>query len=83
MPTQLSATPPARQRFFMPVSLCTWRAMRSMISSVTTCTDAARSISRCVSRRLGLARRAAEQLVEGAVRHGEAVEVVEVRPCSA
>ena len=49
MATQLRATPPARQRFFMPVSAWTCRAMRSMISSVTTWIEAARSISRWVS----------------------------------
>ncbi len=49
LPTQLSATPPARQRFFIPVWACTWRAARIMISSVTTWIEAARSISRWVS----------------------------------
>ncbi len=49
-----------------------------MTSSQTTWTDRARSISFCVSLRLGLARRAAEQLVELAVGHREAGQVVEV-----
>ena len=49
-----------------PVTRATWRAMRSMISSVTTWIDAARSISRCVDRRLAVARRAAEERVEPA-----------------
>jgi hypothetical protein len=49
LPTQFKATPPAMQRSSRPVSLCAVRAMRSMISSQTTWTDRARSISRCVS----------------------------------
>ena len=52
--------------------------MRSMISSHTTCTERARSISRCVSFVSGYARRTAEQLVEGAVGHRQAGEVVEI-----
>ena len=47
--TQLSATPPAKQRFFSPVFLAISLAMRTIISSVTFCTDAAKSISRCVN----------------------------------
>ena len=40
----------ARQAQVLQAGLpCTWRAMRSMISSVTTWIEAARSISRCVS----------------------------------
>ena len=48
MPTQFSATPPARQRFFMPVCACKCRTARSMISSVTAWIEAAKSISRWV-----------------------------------
>ena len=62
----------------MPVSRWTWRAMRSTTSSVTTCTDAARSISRCVSGVSGSRGRPAEELVERAVRHRQPVQVVEV-----
>ena len=46
--TQLSATPPERQRFFDPVRTRTCRAILSMISSVTDWIDAARSMCRSV-----------------------------------
>src|SRR5437868_2982621 len=49
LPTQLSATPPARHRFFSPVSLCACRAIRSIASSQTSWTERAKSISRCVT----------------------------------
>ena len=78
LPTQFSATPPARQRFSSPVSRWRCRAMRSMISSVTFWTDAARSISRCVSLLSGFRGGTAEQTIEGAVGHRQAMEVVEV-----
>ena len=81
--TQLSATPPARQRFSLAGLARERRASsRSMTSSVTAWIEAARSMSRWVSSVLGLARRAAEQRVEPAVGHGQAgavVEVVQVR----
>ena len=40
--------PPASARSRQPVSACAWRAVRSMISSVTSWIDAAMSISRWV-----------------------------------
>ena len=52
--TQLSATPPARQRFSAPVSAASERVSRSTTSSVTAWIDAARSISRWVSNSSGL-----------------------------
>ena len=52
--TQLSATPPARQRYRSPVIFRTWRAILSIAISVTTWTEEARSISRCVSFDSGL-----------------------------
>ena len=52
--------------------------MRNMISSVTSWIDRARSMSRCVSRRFRLARRAAEQAVERFVRHGQADAIIEI-----
>ena len=52
--TQFSATPPARQMFLAPVSFFTERASRSTISSVTACTEAARSMWCCVSSSSGL-----------------------------
>ena len=52
--TQFSATPPARQRFFAPVSFFTERASRSTISSVTAWIDAARSMCCWVSSSSGL-----------------------------
>jgi hypothetical protein len=65
LPTQLSATPPARHRFFAARQLRARGArMRSITSSVTFWIDAARSISRCGELRLGRARRAAEERVE-------------------
>ncbi len=48
MATQFSATPPARHRFFSPVSACSVRASRSTTSSVTFWIEAAMSISRWV-----------------------------------
>ena len=42
--TQLSATPPARQRFFWPVTSRAWRANRTMISSVTNWIERATSM---------------------------------------
>ena len=48
LPTQLRATPPAMQRFVIPVSARRCRAMRTMISSVTCWIEVAMSISRCV-----------------------------------
>ena len=62
--TQFSATPPARQRFFMPVCRCTCRGQRSMTSSVTAWIEAARSMSRCGRAATPAARRAAEEPVE-------------------
>ena len=47
--TQFSATPPARHSRPRPVSKNAVRAILNMISSHTTCTDRARSSSRCVS----------------------------------
>jgi hypothetical protein len=44
--TQLSATPPARQRFAMPVSAASVRVRRRTTCSVTAWTEAAMSISR-------------------------------------
>ena len=61
------------------VSACRWRAHFSITSSHTTWTDAARSISRCVTGDSGLARRPAEQRVELRARHRQAGAVVEVR----
>ena len=54
MATQLSATPPARHRFFSPESRAMARASLSTTSSVITWIEAARSISRCVRRYSGL-----------------------------
>ena len=78
MPTQLRATPPARQRFFIPVSRWIVRVMRSMTSSVTSWTDRARSMSRWAQQGFRLSRRPAEEPVELLVGHGEACAVVEV-----
>ena len=47
--TQLSATPPARHSFFMPVSAATVRASFSTMSSVTSWIERATSMCRCVS----------------------------------
>ena len=52
--TQFRATPPAMHRFFIPPDFSkSVVAMRMMISSVTSCTERARSISFCVSRLSG------------------------------
>ena len=77
--TQLSATPPARQRLRMPVSLRSERVRRSTISSVTACIDAARSMWCCVSSSSGLRGGPPNSVVELAVRHRQAGAVVEVR----
>ena len=78
LPTQFRATPPASTRFFMPVCRWTCRAVRSMTSSVTAWIEAARSISRCVSRLSGLPRRPAEEPVELPRGHRQPLAVVEV-----
>ena len=80
--TQLSATPPARQRFFISVSAASARVRRSTTSSVTAWIDAARSIWRWVSSSSGFARGAAEQRVEARISHrqpGAIVEIIEDR----
>ena len=79
MATQFSATPPARQRFSAPVISWTCRAMRSMISSVTACIDAARSISRCVSGDSGLRGGPPKSRWNFADGHRQPLAVVEVR----
>ena len=63
--TQLSATPPARQRFFLPV-ICAGVAghAAASISSVTTWIERREVHLALRERRLRLARRAAEELVE-------------------
>ena len=64
--TQLSATPPARHRFFMPVVACAWRARRS-IDLFGHLLHRRRQIHLALrERRLGRARRPAEQRVERA-----------------
>ncbi len=78
MPTQLSATPPARHRSRMPVSRCANAVIFSITSSVISWIDRARSISRCVSVDLGLPRRAAEQRLDLRAGHRQAVRVGEV-----
>ncbi len=45
--TELNATPPARQRFLIPVSAARPRVRRSTTSSVTAWIEAARSMCRC------------------------------------
>ena len=56
----------------------TWRTIRRRISSVTFCTEAARSISRWVSGDSGLPRRTAEELGEALRGHGQTLAEVEV-----
>ena len=82
--TQLSATPPARQRFSMPVSAARLRVSRSTTSSSTAWIEAARSMCFCVKQvDLRIARRPAEQRIEPLVRHrqpGAVIEIVQVQP---
>ena len=76
--TQLSATPPARQRLRLPVSSRAWRASFSddLLGDLL---DRLREVHLALrDRRLGRARRAAEQRGEPVVGHHQAVEVAEV-----
>ena len=78
LPTQFSATPPARQRFSLPVSRA--RARHAQHDLLGDLLDRRGEVHLALrQRRLGLARRAAEQPVERAVRHRQARAVVEVR----
>ena len=79
LPTQLSATPPARQRLRIPVSACTWRAARSIASSVTAWIDAAMSISRSVIGPSGCRGGPPKRRIEPARRHAQPLAVLEVR----
>ena len=81
--TQLSATPPARHRFSIPVSSARLRVRRSTTSSSTAWMEAAMSMCLCVEPAFGIARGAAEQRVEARIGHrqpGAIVEIVEVEP---
>ena len=69
---------PAMTRWRIPVSLRTWRAVRSMISSVTAWMDAAMSISRWGDPRFGFADRAVEELFHLRIGHGQALAIIEV-----
>ena len=76
--TQFSATPPAMQRFFMPVRAWRSRAMRSTTSSVTFCTLAAMSQWNSSISLSGARRGLPNRFLEALVRHGQAVVVGEV-----
>ena len=81
--TQLRATPPAITRFLAPVRSCACCTQRSTAVSQTTCTDAARSISRCVmssSSRRGGPPKSSWNMVRGHRVAVAVVEVVEVEP---
>ena len=76
--TQLSATPPARTRFFMPVCSSTWRAdpKHGLFGDDL---DAGGQIHvPLFEGRLGLAGRPTKKLMESSVRHRQALAVVEV-----
>ena len=86
MPTQLSATPPARHRSRRPVSRCANAVIFSITSSVMSWTDRARSISRCVSLLSGLRAGPPNSSLERAARHRQPVrirEVLQVHPQAA
>ncbi len=81
--TQLSATPPARQRFFSPVSRGDG-ASQLEHHLLGHCLDRSGQIHFALGeRRFGLARRGAEQRIEARVGHrqpGAVVEVVQIQP---
>ena len=78
MPTQFSATPPARHRFFA-AGLPVRRARHAQHDLFADDLDRPREVHLALRQLVsGIARRAAEQLVERAVGHRQAGEIVEV-----
>jgi hypothetical protein len=69
---------PGQAQVLEPRLRCAVRAMRSITSSHTTCTERARSISFCVSFVSGLRGGPPNEVMECLVRHGQAGEIVEV-----
>ena len=77
--TQLSATPPARHKFFAPVFLARLRVRRSTASSSTAWMEAATSMWNAGKQFVRGTHRLAEQRGEALVGHGQAGAIVEIR----
>ena len=78
LPTQFSATPPAKTRLLMPVSAWTCRVVRSMTSSVHRLHRGRQVHLPLRHLRLGLSGRPAQELVELPRGHGQSLAIVEV-----